>query len=471
VDLLEAACAAHSPLSFAAAEPSAFALVGMHPAAGTGPGGGGEGSDAALGRALQLRRQWLALAGTFYWAHTAEADGRPSPARAVSLGGIGTAGPVAAALAAAAHAATTTGAGANAGAGDGKKNVDVRGLIGTWTAQFHSAAARAAAADARAQAAAAAAQSEEQLAVFEHSAEDVGCGLLADVDVAKRVRWEWARAGAFAAAALAEPPLLTGLLALGDLLATLLRLGTGAREGRLPRPLLSALATAARTLTDVALRYTLFDAGDFRELQSLAWSADAALSAAAAADTAALTAAAVVPAPGRAGSGAGNRRPRLLSAAAAAAACIAAEADFLALARVCCVQLDVRLRALTTRNLTNCPDAAVYSHGSPTLSALLDPSRTDARVASPDGAEVATTGALVATAPPPPRAWGSVDVPWSWAAAAGPLRLLQPTAVAGALAHVDPQALLAQVSHSTSRCCPAHIQFLLERPVEPLSST
>ena len=236
--------------------------------------------------------------------------------------------------------------------------------------------------------------------------------LLADKAAAQKVRREWEQAGELSVSILIEPAVIASLFSVSDALQSFLRhssirvlsatvngsplvCSTGDTPSksvtRLNKAALVDLSSQLSSTIYLALRYTLFDLEDFREMQTFLWSIEAVL--------AVMVQASAPPIAlkkrlnGKAW-GKVKEVDRVVELRDA-------EDTLLALARVFSIQFEVRLQSLLSRNLMGSMDAVPFSYSSPTLKAILEPSLAEGQ----GGLET-----LVST---------SIQIPWSWTLSTG----------------------------------------------------
>jgi MoxR-like ATPase len=267
---------------------------------------------------------------------------------------------------------------------------------------------------------------------------DADYPLLADKDAAIRVREEWRQAGELSASLLLEPCVIASLFSITNSLSTFLQrlsvrtLSISSNGGkialnrsevhtptrtRVSSTELKHLSSQLYLMISLAVRYTLFDLEDFRELQTLLWSLEAVLALISESSSTAIVVKKNI-----------KKTPEKSREIDRDVALRDAEDTLLSLCKVFSIQLEIRLQSVLSRNLVGCMDSVAFSYSSPTLKAILEPALTD----GPQGG----LESLVNSA---------VQVPWFWTISTGILRLMQPSGLETALRHVDARALY---SHS-----------------------
>jgi MoxR-like ATPase len=241
--------------------------------------------------------------------------------------------------------------------------------------------------------------------------------LLADKAAAQKVRREWEQAGELSVSILIEPTVIASLFSVSDALQSFLRhssirvlsatmhgcpsvclTGDTASQSviRLNKAALVNLSSQLSSMICLALRYTLFDLEDFREMQTFLWSIEAVL---------AVMAEASAP-PVALKKRLNGKVVEKVKEVDRELELREAEDTVLALARVFSIQFEVRLQSLLSRNLMSSMDAVPFSYSSPTLKAILEPSLAEAQ----GGLET-----LVST---------SIQIPWSWTLSTGMTAIL-----------------------------------------------
>ena len=356
-----------------------------------------------------MKREWLYLYSTFYWTHTNESDSSDQAGKS----------------------------------GLAPKSVDVTALSAALQLEF----------DAKIGTPTLAISAVENQYANSNESEvygDADYPLLADVTAANQVREEWRRAGELSACLLLEPSIIASLMSVSESLASFLAvhsthimqtstslIDSEGRESytvskipqRIPLNIstqdLLTLSSQLSVLIGLAVRYTLFDVTDFRELQTLLWSTEAVSACRKECSSDALRkeySSTVLP---KKKSKKGSEKDRELDKESALHQ---SEDSLLILARTFSVQFEVRLQSLLSKNLIGCMDAVAFTYSSPTLKAILEPSVSEGQNGNLES--------LVSS---------SVQVPWFWTVSTGILRLLQPSGLETALRHVDARALY---SHS-----------------------
>ena len=352
-----------------------------------------------------LRREWLCLYSTFYWMHTNESSSCISAYSNCTDTRAPTLVP------------------------SQSRSIDVKALVTALQSQFTTAVGG--------DKTSCSSSALPQMEMTANSGEsdmygDADYPLLADKEAAERVRDEWRHAGELSVSILLEPIVISSLFGICNSLSVFMKHhsvqtvapitssahspinGLGELRGRTEE--LQLLSAQLSSIVSLAVRYTLFDLGDFRELQTLLWSVEAVLT---------LLAECSMPVVNAKKAPKNAKKLRDIEL-------FNAEKQFLSLARVFSVQFEVRLNSLLTNNLVCCMDAVNFTYSSPTLKAILEPTLDGPNLQSGLG----PLGSLTMT---------QVTIPWSWTLSTGMLRLLQPTGIETALRHVDARALY---SHS-----------------------
>ena len=363
-----------------------------------------------------LRREWLCLYSTFYWMHTNESTSCPCPSSSSYSNGND--------VKVSKHVPSPS------------RSMDVRALVTALHNQFATALGGNPKAILPSSVMLDKNMNNSDCEVYG----DADYPLLADKEAAQRVRDEWRHAGELSVSLLVEPTVISSLFTISNSLCAYLwhhslrilapiappaqSQRNGLRELRVKKEELKLLSAQLSSVVSLAVRYTLFDLSDFRELQTLLWSVEAVLALIAECSARVLNVKKNVK----------NDRKiqERVNEVDRDIALLNAEEQFLSLARVFSVQFEVRLNSLLTKNLVCCMDAVNFTYSSPTLKAILEPTLDGPNLQSGLG----PLGALITT---------QVTIPWSWSLSTGILRLLQPTGMETALRHVDARVLY---SHS-----------------------
>ena len=238
--------------------------------------------------------------------------------------------------------------------------------------------------------------------------------LLADKAAAQKIRREWEQAGELSISILIEPTVIASLFSVSDALQSFLRhssiqilsatvnvnslicsSGENVPQNmpRLDKAELLNLSSQLSTTICLALRYTLFELEDFREMQTFLWAIEATLSAKAQA-----SATPIALKNRMNGKGVKKEKEKEIDREVELRE---AEDSLLALARVFSVQFEVRLQSLLSHNLMGSMDAVPFTYSSPTLKAILEPSLAEGQ---------GGLDSLVST---------SIQIPWSWTLSTG----------------------------------------------------
>lgn len=234
--------------------------------------------------------------------------------------------------------------------------------------------------------------------------------LLADKAAAQKIRREWEQAGELSISILIEPTVIASLFSVSDALQSFLRhfsirilsatvngnsliCSSGENIPRLDKAELMNLSSQLSTTICLALRYTLFELEDFREMQTFLWAVEATLSAMTQASTTP-----IAPKNRLNGKGVKKEKEKEIDREVELRE---AEDSLLALARVFSVQFEVRLQSLLSRNLMGSMDSVPFTYCSPTLKAILEPSLADGQ---------GGLDSLIST---------SIQIPWSWTISTG----------------------------------------------------
>ena len=318
------------------------------------------------------RKEWLCLYSTFYWMHTNESASIMNAAATVTRSAL--------------------------------RSVDVQSLAIALQSQFYG-------------------QVNPEIVAMEpvYAENDDGdvygeadYPLLADKAAAQKIRREWEQAGELSISILIEPTVIAALFSVSDALQSFLRhssirilsatvngnslictSGENVLQNmpRLDKAELMNLSSQLSTTICLALRYTLFDLEDFREMQTFLWAIEATLSA--------MTQATTTPIASKNrlnGKGIKKEKEKEIDREVELRE---AEDSLLALARVFSIQFEVRLQSLLSHNLMGSVDAVPFTYSSPTLKAILEPSLAEGQ---------GGLDSIVST---------SIQIPWSWTLSTG----------------------------------------------------